>query len=66
MRTFTVHAHYDNEAHVWWADSDDVPGMATEAPDLEQLHDNVQMLAPDLLSENLGYTQPFEISLVKV
>jgi Domain of unknown function (DUF1902) len=65
MRTFNVHAHWDDDARVWWAESDEVPGLATEAPDLDQLHENVRMIAPDLLRENKGFTQRFSINLIK-
>ncbi|WP_338147371.1 DUF1902 domain-containing protein [Thermus thermophilus] len=37
MRTLKVQALWDGEAGVWVAESDDVPGLATEAATLEEL-----------------------------
>ena len=65
MKTFNVHAHWDEEAHVWWAESDEVPGLATEAPNLEQLDENVRVIAPELLRVNTGFDQTFLIKLIK-
>ena len=65
MKTLNVHAHWDEDAHVWWAESDDVPGLATEAPDLDQLDENVRMIAPDLLRMNIGFDESFRIKIVK-
>jgi hypothetical protein len=65
MKIFNVHAHWDADANVWWAESDEVPGLATEAPDLKQLDENVRVIAPDLLRENTGFDQTFLINLIK-
>jgi hypothetical protein len=54
MDTFDVRAHWDAEAQVWWADSDQIPGLATEAATLEQLDENVRLIAPELLRLNIG------------
>ncbi|MGV3554094.1 MAG: DUF1902 domain-containing protein [Croceibacterium sp.] len=47
-----VVAEYDEEAHVWVADSDDVPGLVAEHADLDALGDMVAELVPLLLVEN--------------
>jgi hypothetical protein len=47
-----VDAEYDSEAHVWVADSDDVPGLVVEHADLDTLSDMVAELVPMLLTEN--------------
>ena len=54
MQVLAVHAHWDAEAHVWWAESDDVPGLATEAATFPELVKHVQSLAPILMRENLS------------
>ncbi len=51
-RTYTVRAHFDEETHRWWADSDDVPGLVTEAATRAELDRNILDLAPDLLRAN--------------
>jgi len=40
------------EAQVWVADSDDVPGLVTEADTSEQLIKKLQILIPELLEVN--------------
>lgn len=47
-----VHAMWDNEAHVWVATSEDVPGLVTEADTMENLVDKLKVLIPELLEAN--------------
>lgn len=59
-----VRAEWDEEARVWVATSDDVPGLATEEETLETLIDKLKGLIPELLEANgsLEDTEvPFEI-----
>lgn len=51
-QTYEVHAFWDQEAHVWVAESEDVPGLITEAETVEQLIPKLQMLIPELLEAN--------------
>lgn len=55
-----VHAMWDEEAKVWVAKSDDVPGLATEAPSLDKLIPKLQAMIPELLDAN-GYAEGEEI-----
>ena len=52
MRTLRVDAAWDDEASVWVATSDDVPGLVTEAETLEELRSKLIDLVPELLAEN--------------
>jgi hypothetical protein len=52
MKTVQVHALWDDEAFVWVATSDDVPGLATGADSLEQLAQKLQVVVPELLEAN--------------
>jgi hypothetical protein len=54
MAALNVHAHWDAEAHVWWADSDDIPGLVTEADTFSEIVQHVRSLAPLMIRENLG------------
>lgn len=54
MKTYEVRAHWDAEAGVWWAESDDVPGLVAEAETLEQLVAELRLLVPELLEANEG------------
>ena len=59
-----VRAEWDEEAGVWVATSDDVPGLATEGETLEYLIDKLKIMIPELLEINEGnqdYEVPFEI-----
>ncbi len=53
-RELVVHAIWDDEAKVWVATSDDVPGLATEAPSWDQLIPKLKVMIPELLDAN-GY-----------
>lgn len=51
-KTYTVSAAWDDEAKVWVATSDDVPGLVTEASTLDALVERVHAVAPELLDDN--------------
>ncbi|HEX5715296.1 MAG TPA: DUF1902 domain-containing protein [Thermoanaerobaculia bacterium] len=46
---YRVHADWDPGAKVWVATSDDVPGLATEAPTVEALAEKLRIMIPELL-----------------
>jgi predicted RNase H-like HicB family nuclease len=50
----TVVAEWDDEAHVWVASSEDVPGLVTEAETLEALAAKLAVMVPELLELNDG------------
>lgn len=52
MKQLVVYATWDEEAKVWVARSDDVPGLATEAPSLDKLVPKLQVMIPELLDAN--------------
>jgi predicted RNase H-like HicB family nuclease len=47
-----VRAEWDEEAMVWVATSDDVPGLATEAMTMEDLIEKLKVMIPELLMAN--------------
>jgi predicted RNase H-like HicB family nuclease len=51
-KTYAVTAFWDDDAKVWVATSDDVPGLATEARTLDALVERVHAVAPELLNDN--------------
>lgn len=53
-KVYQVHAVWDDEAKVWVAESDDVPGLITEAETVEALLVKLRVIIPDLLEENDG------------
>lgn len=49
---FEVHAQWDDQAHVWYATSDDLPGLCVEANTFDDLVKVAMELAPELLELN--------------
>lgn len=47
-----VRAHWDEDAGVWVATSEDIPGLVTEADSLEALRDKILVLIPELMEAN--------------
>ena len=45
-------ALWDDEAQVWVADSDDVPGLVAEADSIPALLAKLKVLVPEMLAEN--------------
>ena len=64
MHTPRVRAFWDREAAVWVAESEDVPGLATEAETLEDLMAKLTVMVPELLEENgVAVELPVELHL---
>ena len=51
-RAYVVTATWDDEAKVWVAQSDDVPGLVTEVATLGELQAKIRVLVPELLELN--------------
>ncbi len=49
---YKVTLNWDNEAKVWYALSDDVPGLALESPSYDKLIDRVKSAVTELLELN--------------
>jgi hypothetical protein len=59
-----VRVKWDEDARVWIATSDDVPGLATEEDSMEGLIEKLKVMIPELLEANgMGHDNeiPFEI-----
>jgi predicted RNase H-like HicB family nuclease len=66
MKTYEVNAHWDPEARVWWAESNDVPGLVCEAETVEIMFQELSHLVPELLSLNghLASASPIPFRLI--
>lgn len=51
-RRYAIRAEWDAEAGIRVAESDDVPGLVTGAPDLPALSAKLRVLIPELLEAN--------------
>jgi len=47
-----VRAEWDEEAKVWVATSDDVPGLATEEENMDGLIEKLKVMIPELFMAN--------------
>jgi len=64
MKALFVRAEWDDQAEVWVATSDDVPGLATESETVEALMSKLEVMIPELLEANEGFEGndvPFEL-----
>lgn len=50
-----VTAQWDEEAGVWVATSDDIPGLVTESRTLDGLLQRVMAVTPELLEDNVHH-----------
>jgi len=50
--TYLIHAQWDQEAEVWTATSDQVPGLAIEAETMEELVKRLREVVPELVQLN--------------
>ncbi len=62
--TLEINAFWDDEAAVWVAASNDVPGLITEAATMESLIERLQIMIPELMELNCGQTGPFSFHMV--
>lgn len=60
IRTLVVTVARDDEAGVWVATSDDVPGLVSEAASYEDLRARVLAVAPELLRDNVHLVGPLD------
>jgi predicted RNase H-like HicB family nuclease len=64
-RILVVRAEWDDEAKVWVATSDDVPGLVTEADTVEELEAKLKIMIPELLDLNgVSHGDEIPMSLV--
>lgn len=52
LNTLTVRALWDDDARVWVAESDEVPGLVAEATTIEGLLEKLRVRVPELLELN--------------
>ncbi|MEQ1616699.1 MAG: DUF1902 domain-containing protein [Hyphomicrobiaceae bacterium] len=62
-QSIIVRATWDDDARVWVATSEDVPGLVAESAILEALRDKVLVMVPELLELNGGSFVSAEIPI---
>jgi predicted RNase H-like HicB family nuclease len=58
-----VEAFWDEEAQVWVASSNDVPGLITEADTMEHLMQTLKIMIPELLQANGLLDEPGAVDI---
>lgn len=53
--TFHIATKYDDEAQVWYVSDSDVPGLATEAPTVDELLRKLKVMVSEMLTLNEGF-----------
>ena len=61
---YKVNLIRDDEASVWIAVSDDIPGLVLESDSLDKLVYKVRLAAPELLELNSNVTAPVSLYFV--
>lgn len=61
---YTVNFTWDNEADVWIATSDDIPGLVLESGSFDALLERTRFAVPELLELNAPAAQPFSLVFV--
>ena len=66
--SINVRAEWDDDAKVWVASSNDVPGLITEASTSKELEEKLQLMIPELMELNgvqHGKSIPFHLHEVR-
>jgi predicted RNase H-like HicB family nuclease len=63
-RLIVVRAVWDSEAGVWAAESEDVPGLVTEADSVEALEAKLPGLIQDLLEDENGSEVEIPVQII--
>jgi hypothetical protein len=50
---FNIDVHWDDEAHVWYVEDSNVPGLVAEAPTVEAMESLLRVRVPELLELNM-------------
>lgn len=61
---YIINLTWDNEASVWIATSDDIPGLVLESGSFDALLERTRFAIPELLELNTVKTQPLSLSFV--
>lgn len=61
---YTVNFTWDNDADVWIATSDDIPGLVLESGSFDALLERTRFAIPELLSLNSSETKPLSLTFI--
>ncbi len=61
---YTINLTWDNEANVWTATSDDIPGLVLESGSFDALLERTKSAIPELLDLNNPATKPLSLVFI--
>jgi len=61
---YTVNLIWDNEANVWIATSEDIPGLVLESGSFDALLERVRFAVPELLTLNKSKSFPSTLTFI--
>lgn len=61
---YIVHFTWDEEAGVWIATSDDIPGLVLESGSFDALLERTRFAVPELLSLNSLASKPLSLTFI--
>lgn len=61
---YIINLTWDNEASVWIATSDDIPGLVLESVSFDALLERTRIAIPELLSLNSSIQSPISFTFV--
>ena len=61
---YVVNFTWDNEADVWVATSDDIPGLVLESGSFDALLERTRFAVPELLELNASEAQPLSLTFI--
>lgn len=64
MEELLIKVTWDNDARVWIAESDDVPGLVLESGSFDALIERVRVTVPELLELNGATPAPIQLRMV--
>ena len=61
---YVIHFTWDNDAAVWIATSDDVPGLVLESGSFDALLERTRVAVPELLELDNSVSSPLNLTFV--
>lgn len=61
---YTINLTWDNEANVWIATSNDIPGLVLESGSFDALLERTRFAIPELLELNSQIPQPISLAFI--
>ncbi len=61
---YIINFTWDNEANVWIATSDDIPGLVLESGSFDALLERTRFAVPELLTLNNSKPQPLSLVFI--